>query len=75
MPMLENASFYVELEARRNADMKLQMLEMMMRLKTDLESLKVDNLKLMNAKSDQEEINELLLKSLTNPPKNNNQQW
>ena len=42
-------------------------------LKADLESLKADNLKLMNAKSDQEEINELILKGLTDPPKTNGQ--
>ena len=40
-------------------------------LKEDLEILKVDNLKLMNPNSNQEEINELLLKNLTDPPKHN----
>ena len=49
------------------------MLETMRSLKADLDSLKEDNVKLMNAKSDQEEINDLILKSLTDqaPPKNN----
>ena len=73
MPTLENASLYVELEARCNAHMWLEMLEMMSILKSYLEILKVDNVKLMNAKSDQEEINELLLKSLTSPLKQNGQ--
>ena len=40
------------------------MLETMISLKVDLESLKASNFTLMNAKSDQEEINELILKSL-----------
>ena len=73
MLVLENASLYVELGAKRNTDMQSKMLEMMRSLKADLEILKVDNLKLMNTKSDQEEINELILKSLTDPPKNNGQ--
>ena len=47
------------------------MLERMRSSKAYLESLKVDILKLMNAKSDQEEINELLVKSFTDPSKNN----
>ena len=49
------------------------MLETMRSLKVDLDSHKADNVKRMNAKSDHEEINELILKSLTYqaPPKNN----
>ena len=34
-------------------------------LKVDLDKLKAYNVKLMNAKLDQEEINELILKTLT----------
>ena len=49
------------------------MLETMRSLKEDLERLKEDNIKLMNAKSDQKEIHELILKSLIDPPKNNGQ--
>ena len=49
------------------------MLEKIRILKADLEILKATNLKLLNAKSDQEEIHELILKSLTNPQKNNGQ--
>ena len=49
------------------------MLEMMRSLKAELEIPKENNLKLMNFKLDQEEINELILKSLTDPPKNNGQ--
>ena len=49
------------------------MLETMRSLRVDLEILKIDNLKLMNSKSDQEEINELILNNLTYPPKNNGQ--
>ena len=52
--------------------MQSEMLETMS-LREDLEILKEDNLKLMNAKSDQEEINELILKILIDPPKNNGQ--
>ena len=65
MSVPENASLYVELEAKRNTKIQLEMLETMRNLKADLDSLKVDNVKLMNAKSDQEEINGLILKSLT----------
>ena len=71
MPSLENASLYVELGAKCNAYMQSKMLEMMRSLKADLEILKADNLKLMNAKSYQEEINDLILKSLTDTTKNN----
>ena len=42
-------------------------------LKEYLEILKANNLKLMNAKLDQEEINELILKNLSHPKKNNGQ--
>ena len=42
--------------------MQSKMLETMRSLKAHLEILKEDNIKLMNAKSDQEEINELILK-------------
>ena len=67
MPVLENASLYVELGAKCNADMQSKMLEMMRSLKEDFESLKACNLKLMDTKSDQEEINELILKCLAYP--------
>ena len=70
---LENASFYVELGVNRNLEMHSKMLETMRSLKANLESLKTDNLKLMNAKSYQEKINELILKSLIDPQKNNGQ--
>ena len=73
MPALENASFFVELGEKHNADMQLEMLETMRSLKADMESLKADNLKLMNTKLDQEEINELILKNLTEPWRNNGQ--
>ena len=71
MPALENASLFVELGTKRNADMQSEMFETMRSFKEDIESLKEDNIKLMNAKSDQEEINELILKSLTKPQNNN----
>ena len=61
MPSLENQGLCVELEETCNVDMQQKMLERMRNLKAYLESLQVDNLKLMNAKSDQEEINELIL--------------
>ena len=73
MPTLENASFFVELGAKHNANTQSEMLETMRSLKADMESIKEYNLKLMNAKSDQEEINELILKILTEPQKNNGQ--
>ena len=49
------------------------MLEIMRSLQANLGSLKADNVKLINAKSEQEEINELILKGLKNhaPHKNN----
>ena len=73
MSALENVSFFVELGERCNADMQSEMLEMMRSLKEDMESLKENNLELINAKSDQEEISELILKSLTETQKNNGQ--
>ena len=40
MPDLENASLFVELGSKRNADMKSEMLEIIRSLKEDMESLK-----------------------------------
>ena len=68
---MEDASLFVELGSKRNVDVQSEILETMRGLKADIESLKADNIILMNAKSDQEEINEIILKSLTEPPKNN----
>ena len=73
MPALENASLFVELGTKRNADMQSDMFETMRSFKEYIESIKEDNIKLMNAKSYQEEINELILKSLTRTQKNNGQ--
>ena len=73
MPDLENASFFVELGSKRNADMQSEMLETIRSMEADMESLKSDNIILMNAKLDQEEINKLILKILTEPPKHNGQ--
>ena len=61
MPSLENASLYIELGEKCNTDMQSEMLETMRSLKPDLEILKADNVKLMNSKSDQEEINKIIL--------------
>ena len=69
MSTLENTSFFVELGEKYNAYMQSEMLETVRSLKEDMESLKEDNLKLMNAKSYQEHINELILKRLTEPQK------
>ena len=63
----------MELRTKSNRDIQSDMLETMMILKADMESLKSYNLKLMNAKSYQEEINELILKRLMEPQKNNGQ--
>ena len=75
MTVLENESLYVELESKCNAEIELEMLETMRSLKDVIDSLKADNVKLMNAKSDEEEINELILKCLTDQAlqKNNSQ--
>ena len=75
MPTLENASFFVELGEKCNTDTHSEMLDTIRILKVDMESLKANNLKLMNAKSDQEDINELILKSLTDPQNNNGQNY
>ena len=64
MQTLENASIYAKLEAKQNADIQYEMLETMRSLKDDLDSLKTNNIILMNAKSDQEEIYMLILKIL-----------
>ena len=45
------------------------MIETMRSLKATLESLKGDNVKLLRAKTEQEELNELLLRSLTDKPR------
>ena len=66
MVALQNESIYVELEEKHNAEIQPKMLETMQSLKVDLESLKTNNVKQMNSKSDQGEINELILKILTN---------
>ena len=55
----------MELENKRQAYVKYEMLETMRSLKEVLKSLKVDNAKLLRAKSKQEELNELLLKNMT----------
>ena len=48
MSVLEKASLYVELEAKCNVDIQSEMLETTRSSKADLDSLKVDNVKLMN---------------------------
>ena len=73
IPTLENASFFVELGEKCNTDTHLEMLDTIRIFKVDMESIKANNLKLMNAKSDQEKINELILKILIEPQKNNGQ--
>ena len=73
MPALESASIYVELATKRNGEIQSDMLETMRSLKEDLERIKEDNIKLMNAKSDQEETHELILKILIDPSKKNGQ--
>ena len=75
MSVLEDASIYVELEVKRNVEVQSEMLETMTSLKVDLDILKADNAKLMNARSKPEEINEIILKSLSHkaPHKNNSQ--
>ena len=73
MPALESASLYVELATKRNGEIQSNILETMRSLKKDLERLKEDNIKLMNAKSNQEEIHDLSLKGLIDPSKNNGQ--
>ena len=62
MLVLENACLYIELEAKRNAEIQSEMLETMRSLKADLDSLKVENTKLMNARPKHDEINEIILK-------------
>ena len=54
IPELQNPILYVEIEAKRNVEIQLEMLETMKSLKSNLDTLKVDNVKLMTAKSDQE---------------------
>ena len=52
----------MELGTKHNVGMHLEMLETIKSLKEDMEILKLDNCKFMNTKSDQEEINEFILK-------------
>ena len=49
MPILENESLYIELEVKHTAEIQSEMLETMRSLKVVIDSLKVDNVKLMNA--------------------------
>ena len=52
----------MELETKWNIEIQSEMLETMRSFKATLDSLKADNIKLMNAKLNQEEINEIILK-------------
>ena len=54
MSVLEDTSLYVELEAKLNIEVQLEMLETMRSLKDDLDSLNADNIKLMDARSEHE---------------------
>ena len=60
--MWKNAKGY---NGAREQDIQSEMLETMHSLKEDLESIIDDNEKLLKTKVDQEEINKILLKSIT----------
>ena len=64
MMVVYDRRIYVELEEKHKAEIRSEMLETMRSLKDDLHILKADNVKLMNARLEQEDINELILKKL-----------
>ena len=57
---------------RREHDRSLEIMETMCNIKEDIEIIKADNKKLLKNKEEQEEINEILLKFLTNMKQNKN---
>jgi hypothetical protein len=56
---------YVELNSDQPQDISIGLLETMRSLKADLESIKEDNERLLKASKEQEELNEILLKNMT----------
>ena len=65
-PLVIEEGIWVELGNRIECDISLKMVETMCNIKEDLEIIKANNKKLLKAKEEQEEINEILLNFLTN---------
>ena len=64
MSVIEEEGLCVELEWKREVDIPFEMFETMRSLKEYLQSLKDDNGKCFRAKYEQENLNELLLRSI-----------
>jgi hypothetical protein len=56
---------YVELNNEQPQDNSIGLLETMCSIKEELQSIKEDNEKLLKASKEQEELNEILLKNMT----------
>jgi hypothetical protein len=56
---------YVELNSDQPQDISIGLLETMRSLKADVESIKTDNERLVKVSKEQEELNEILLKNMT----------
>jgi hypothetical protein len=63
---------YVELNSEQPQDNSLGLLETMRSIKAELQSIKEDNEKLLKASKEQEELNEILLKNMTEMKQNKN---
>ena len=64
-PNIIEEGICVDFGNKKELDISTKMMEIMNNPKVDLESIKEDNEKLLKDKTEQEEINEILLKSLT----------
>jgi hypothetical protein len=63
---------YVELNSEQPQKNSLELLETMRSIKAKLQSIKEDNEKLLKASKEQEELNEILLKNMTEMKHNKN---
>jgi hypothetical protein len=63
---------YVELNSEQPQDNSLGLLETMCNIKKELQSIKEDNEKLLKASKEHEELNEILLKNITEIKQNKN---
>jgi hypothetical protein len=63
---------YVELNNEQPQNNSLELLETMRSIKAELQSIKEDNEKLLKASREQEELNEILLKNMTEMKHNKN---
>jgi hypothetical protein len=63
---------YVELNSEKPQNNSLELLETMRSIKAELQSIKSNNEKLLKESREQEELNEILLKNMTEMKQNKN---